>query len=597
MDEEIDVNKMAAEFVSQNIERFYNTGKDVLKGAADKIRLHLDHSYKDYLVCVSERYSKTKSFFVPNEPTYLYKFYVPLDVSCGKTKISKASIGAITSINPFAVIAGGGGSGKSILMRHLFLDSILQRHKVPIFLELRELNQTEQSLLDFIKTTLHSNHFQLDDEYIEKALKNGHFALLFDGFDEIDGSLRKSVSQQLLNLAKNYDQNNILVSSRPDDEFSGWAAFNVFQVDALTLEQANELVEKLPFDEELKSKFLKDLHASLFEKHRSFLSNPLLLSIMLLTYGQSADIPNKLSIFYNQAYEALFHRHDALKGGFKRERASNLDIQEFAKVFSAFSVQTYDKRMFQFSRSEALDYLEKSKKILNQEFNTSDYLQDLLQAVSLLIEEGLLIVFAHRSFQEYFAARFIFNSKPEVQQKLINKFSVNLASDNVLSLLFEMNPELVERTLIIPGLEKLEKITGVKNKVGYAHHLKFLKAAYARFVLEEGEIAGYSDNLSAKTYLSNVMSFALQHCGYLIGFTKFTYPDSEVRAIYKKYGGETPTSLSTDKFTLKTEFVRELANGNTFFSRKGLQAMLEIKNRLIQKHQNLDSSLETLLDI
>jgi hypothetical protein len=477
------------------------------------------------------------------------------------------------------------------------LDSVIQKHKVPVFLELRELNQTEQPLLDLIKDTLHSNHFSLDDDYIDKALKNGHFALLFDGFDEIDGSLRKSVSQQLLNLAKNYDQNHILVSSRPDDEFSGWAAFNVFQVDALTLEQANELVEKLPFDEELKSKFLEDLHAILFEKHTSFLSNPLLLSIMLLTYGQSADIPNKLSIFYNQAYEALFHRHDALKGGFKRERASKLDIQEFARVFSAFCVQTYDKRMFQFSRSEALDYLEKSKKILDKEFNTSDYLRDLLQAVSLLIEEGLLIVFSHRSFQEYFTARFIFTSKPEVQQKLINKFSLNLISDSVISLLFEMNPELVERALIIPGLEKLENIVRVKNKVGYTHHLRFLKAVFNRFVLEAGEIVGSTDRKPNGASLAHIISFSLQHCGYLIGFTQFKYSTHEVKAMYKEYGGDKPTILFTDKFTLKTEFVRELADGNTFFSKKGLQTILELKNKLIQKHENLDSSLEILLNI
>jgi hypothetical protein len=55
---------------------------------------------------------------------------------------------------------------------------------------------------------------------------------------------------------------------------------------------------------------------------------------MLLSYGQSASIPNKISVFYNQAYEALFERHDVLKDGFRRKRLTPLDIQDFARVFA-----------------------------------------------------------------------------------------------------------------------------------------------------------------------------------------------------------------------------------------------------------------------
>ena len=36
MHDELNINKVAAEFVNQNIELFYNVGKDVLKGATDK---------------------------------------------------------------------------------------------------------------------------------------------------------------------------------------------------------------------------------------------------------------------------------------------------------------------------------------------------------------------------------------------------------------------------------------------------------------------------------------------------------------------------------------------------------------------------------
>lgn len=602
MTEEIDFNKIAVEFVNQNIESFYQAGKEVIKGAADKVRLMLDGSYKDYLACVVPRYSKAKSFFVRDEPTYLYEFYVPIGVSCGNKSINQACIDEVSAIAPHAVITGGGGSGKSMLMRHLFLDSIIAKQKVPVYLELRELNQTNQTLLNFIRETLHSNGFKLDDSYIDKAMKAGHFAFLFDGFDEVSLALRKVISKQLVDLAKNYEQNLILVSSRPDNEFAGWPSFSVFRINSLTLEQACELVQKLPFEGDFKSKFLQDLRDTLFTKHSSFLSNPLLLSIMLLTYGQSADIPNKLNVFYNQAYEALFQRHDAAKGAFQRDRATLLDIQDFARVFSAFSIQTYDKRLFQMSKSQAIEYLEKSKTILSVDFNSSDYLQDAEQAVCLLVEDGLLITFSHRSFQEYFVARFIYHAKLDVQQKLIDKYGKAVRMDSVMDLLFEMNPELVERMLLIPGLERLERAIKVKRKVGVTHFLRFLKAEVDFIQVSDRGLEGFY--LKGTQGFYAIVDFAMEHSGNLIGWKGFMgFADVKTSIPWGKYGrkyGEPHGQKNRHHITVAKlkhtdDIVRDLAGSGAFFSIRTLDDAIEVKKALIKRHKNFDNSLAEIL--
>jgi hypothetical protein len=594
MSEDFDTNKIVAEFLNENLERFYNTGRGILKGAAEKIQLHLSKSYKDYLSCITQRYSKTKSFFIRDAPSHLYNFYVPLTVSNGKTKIKEASIGKLSSVNPFVVITAQAGSGKSILMRHLLLDAVIKKEKVPIFLDLRDFNHTQRSLIEFIQNTLHQNQFELDNSYIEKAMKAGHFLFLFDGFDEIVHALRKDVTQQIHELVKLYDKNIAIVSSRPDDEFSGWPSFSVFRIDPLSLEQASKLIERLPYDPDIKAKFIKDLRKNLFEKHTSFLSNPLLLSIMLLTYGQNADIPNKLSLFYSQAYEALFQRHDALKVTFQRDRLCKLDIQEFERVFSAFSIQTYDKSIFQFTRSEALQYVEKCKKIVNLEFNTNDFLTDALQAVSLLLEDGLLIVFAHRSFQEYFVARFISDTKPEVQEKLIDKYSKNTRTDNVLSLLYEIKPELVERVYIIPGIERLESFIKLKKSLSLTHYTKYLKAAYSSFDIYQNELSAYSG--SDKHGFSDLVSFTLWKCGHEIGWTNFPVND-DVYFLAEKYEAlENPVSIETSDLTATDEFTRDLSSNGQFFSIKTLQLVIRIKKALIQKHKSADVTLEEILD-
>ena len=83
-----------------------------------------------------------------------------------------------------------------------------------------------------------------------------------------------------------------------------------------------------------------------------------------------------------------------------------------------------------------------------------------------MIEDGLEIAFSHRSFQEYFVACQISNSSPEIQNKLVERYWQNLYTDNVIYLLWEIDPELIERVLIVPKLEKLFKDIGVKKKVG-----------------------------------------------------------------------------------------------------------------------------------
>jgi len=597
MSEELDINKVAAEFVTQNLERFYDSGKGVLKGAADAVRLRLRKSYRDYIVCVAERYSKAKSFFIRNEPTYLYDFYVPLGVSSKKGKLEAASIEGIATINRFAIITGGGGSGKSILMRHLLLDTIKSGKRVPVFIELRELNHSDQSLIELVYSTLHLNHLKLDSDYIEKAISAGHFAFFFDGFDEIGRSLRKKVRQQIQDLAKSHDQNTFVVSSRPDDEFAGWAGFSVFSIDALTLDKACSLVEALPFDVDLKMKFLKDLRANLFEKHKSFLSNPLLLSIMLLTYGESADIPNKINIFYNQAYEALFQRHDALKGGFQRDRSTTLDIQDFARVFSAFAVLTYDKRAFQFSRTDAIDFLQKSKPLTNLNFNSEDYLTDALQSVCLLTEEGLLVVFSHRSFQEYFVARFIANSIPEVQRKLINKYGKNL-SDSVMKLLYEMNPELVERLFILPMIERILQMIGAKRKIGITHLLRFLKNQFTALLIErDGMLVELN---SATQFFGSAIEFIRETCGQLVGWqrTREEQYGIEVRKLWSKYStGERQITVPVSALTTRNPLLRDIAKSQCyFFSISRLQSLFDVKKVLLDKHRRSDKSIEELLD-
>lgn len=489
------------------------------------------------------------------------------------------------------VITGTGGSGKSVLMRHLFLDCISSKKFIPVLIELRDLNPHNLSIDDLIKENLETFGFNLSVDYIKKAKADGHFCFFLDGYDEINLSIREKVIKQISKLSNQYKKCPIFISSRPDEVFNGLEDFSVFKIEPLNLQSASELINKLPFDRELKSKFIDALVKGLFEKHKSFLSNPLLLSIMLLTYNENAEIPSKLSIFYNQAYEALFQRHDANKGGYKRTRSTELDIQDFSRVFSLFSLLTYDKRIFKMPKTECLTHIERSRDHLGKKFKAEDYLTDLLSAVCLLIEEGLEISYSHRSFQEYFVALHISFASPSVQESLINRYWTNIRSDNVISLLAEINPELVERVLIVPRLEELFNEIGVKKKVGITHTTKYLKRYYKQFHLLDDSLAA-SRNHEAGNYV-NVVHLSIQMCKNYV-FPSQNYFKNfciELKKTHKE-----KRTYPTNNLPQRSPLLMDISNGKGAFSKDYLQASFDAYQKLKLKHANPIINLNDLLD-
>jgi hypothetical protein len=214
----------------------------------------------------------------------------------------------------------------------------------------------------------------------------------------------------------------------------------------------------MPYDTKLRARFAAEVDDHLYGQHQTFLSNPLLATMMLMTYDQFAHIPAKIHIFYQQAFETLFLKHDAVKGaGFRRKMQTALDINDFRNCLSALSIRSYTKQKFEFSEDELLDYIKKAIEFEKRtEVRAVDYIDDLLKSVCVLQRDGLHIVFSHRSFQEYFSAYFISRnpSVPPISDLL--EMCLHRPEDNVISMAFEINRDLIEREWVLPRIGKLK---------------------------------------------------------------------------------------------------------------------------------------------
>lgn len=597
---EFNVNEIVSNFISDKLDDIFETGKGIFKKSKEDISLSLKTKYKKYLIEVTDKYGKTRSFFFRDEPVPISKFYVPVNLKID-SKIIDGSLFKVISMNRHFIVSGSGGAGKSMLLRSFLIEALKSKYKIPVFIELRDLNDESHEIEDLIVQRLSILKLNFENEFFDKSLQKGHYIFFFDGLDEIKSSIRNKITKSIQEFSLRYSQCDYIISTRPDDRINEFKNFSLIKTLPLNLEQSIQLIEKLPAIEEVKHKFIKDLKDGLFDRHESFLSNPLLLSIMLLTYGYSADIPSKLSIFYNQAYEALFQRHDAYKGAFKRVKETTLDIQEFEKVLCAFCIQSYENKKLKFNKTEAIEYIEKCKAITNLEFNNDGYLTDLLQSICILSQEGLEIVFTHRSFQEYFAAKFIVKIEPEMKRKLIYKYRDKIIEDALYNLIYEMDSSFFEEEVALPFLNHFFKKIGLAKKNSLKAYFNYLNELFSKIYLQTGPSKDENKDLKfwvsvRDRYFYNMTRFILYLINHGIN-TKYLGNGSKyIDKLIERCIAESSEGIwNVKEFNLTDTMVKELYKSNHWISGKVINDLLEIKNILEKRKEKNKDNLDKIL--
>lgn len=449
-------------------------GKEAIRALGN-----IERDYGAHLKQSFDKCTKIRTILNRDEPADLLSLYINLKFSLSSSEIDDYSFIEKLPRIRHAVISGTGGGGKTMFMKYLWLSLFEQSTlRIPLFIELRRFNDltTEEFGTFLFKSAVaHDSKIQKSD--FEAALAEGAFTILLDGFDEINEERRGAVEAEILRISKSYPDTQIVVSGRPDERFEGWQSFSVFKVMPLSKPQVIELITRLKYDEKIKLKFIQRIKKDLYDKHSSFLSSPLLATMMLLTFDQFADIPEKIYLFYDQAFGTLYAKHDATKEAYKRKSYTGLSIDLFKKLLAYFCLISYYEEKYEFTDSEVLVYLKKAIKMLGQPVDAEKFLHDLQESVCLLQRDGLNLNFTHRSFQEFFSAYclayLVSGRMREICPNLLNR-----GQDNVLPMCFDMNQELFEAEFIKPELEVIVKaFSNVSEEELFKEYLKYFECS------------------------------------------------------------------------------------------------------------------------
>ena len=457
--------KVTTNLIESAIKGAWNKAKQWFKDLDSKDAIKYGTAYEEYLDNTYRKYSKIKTIIYRRVPKDLYSFYECIGISFNGKTIDTNDINNILNVGKKIVITGSGGMGKSILLKHLYLNSIETTENIPVLLELRSFNAIDTKdicLEETIYQVLVQNGFVLEKQYFEYSMMEGGYIILLDGFDELNRDKAAKVSAEIKNLADKYGENYYILSSRPSEEFIGWNDFNEMETLSLNKEQAINLINKIDFDENIKNIFCRELNDTLFERYESFAQNPLLLNIMLLTFNNHASIPDKLNDFYDQAFATLFNMHDATKDAYVRDIRTQLGCEDFKLVFAYICFKSYFKSEYEFTETKLREHISAAKSKFKQfKFTVDEFLEDLTLSVCMLVKDGLNYHFSHRSFQEYFAAWYTCKLTDEVQKKLLSSWlneSLSSLNDSYFTMLFNMQPEKVNKIILFPGLKKIKNL-------------------------------------------------------------------------------------------------------------------------------------------
>ena len=580
---------------------------------------------KKYLNNAKNKYSTIKTLLYNDEPKPFYDFYVcndierriPITGAGGAAhrivNLENVTIQSLSQYHRFVILSGTGGLGKSMMMRHLLLDTIEKYDElsiIPIFIPLKDFDEMLYSLIEYIHSKVRSLFGEVTQEQFESLLIYGKCLLLFDGLDEVSSVNVKQVDREIENFTDRYPKNVYIISSRPYQSFISYSRFTVLQLKPFTKNQALRLIDNLEFrldEPTVKEKFRRELVAKLFFTHRAFIENPLLLTIMLLTFEQYAEVPSKMHLFYREAFAALAVKHDASKGAYKRTLKTELSAEKFADYFAEMCSRTYYDVKFELSRDEFEKYFyELNERIRSNDksVTASDFLFDLCSNLCLMYYESGKYRFTHRSFQEYFCALY-FSKQKDRNLKSIGDFFENqqtrIRGDKTLHMLYDMIPDKVEEYIFLPYLNEL--FSKCDQKDGY---WTFLKTLYPIIEYDKGDTLvdinnepnSFIYNFIKDKICNDIIDFNnFPHCKqfvvdeYIIVFgdnddsdaltsrsdfrwsyfQEYEYSDAvgwlycfnveDVLSQPKKYG-ELKTCLSDDKFYLKDEYtkIREYMN-------------------------------------
>lgn len=421
-------------------------------------KLILNKGLPEYLEANYSKCETIRTLLKRDSPTLLNTVYQEHTFrSDGKIHSEEELRTSIASGIQRTIISGGAGSGKSVFLKRLFRRSIEEGETYyPVFFEFRAMQiEPKKNLIDQIFQSISQYSPTFTKKQFIFGMRRGLFYLMLDALDEAPIDARDALIEQIDTLSKKFPKCPLVITSRPNPEFQSWEGFHTAHMQPFTLDQCRSFIQKVDYPSEKKDEFLEFVTKERFEKHGAFLSNPLLASMMLLTFEEYGDIPERKHIFYDKCFQVLLREHDASKGRFRRHYSSGLNHEDLENIFTLFCVFSYLEGKYSFKYADVEATVSSAIAACAVSAETRMIIDDFVDAISILQRDGNYYEFTHRSFQEYFYARFVVKDRDHSLVDKVDEIRETNISDGAIRMIADMDRTYFERSFLLPVARKL----------------------------------------------------------------------------------------------------------------------------------------------
>lgn len=444
--------KFLLPYINSNL----NKVSSIFKSTNEKIKSVLQNKFVEYLDRYLDKFEHIPTLVLRRDQIRLVDIYIPLTLTDITNFKNQFEINDYTSevfaINQHILIIDTAGMGKSTLMKLLFMSIIKEGVGIPLFIELRRINEKNR-LLDELVKNLNGIETTFNSESLIELLTSTKFIILLDGFDEIPFENKGFVINDINNFVERNKKSNIIMTSRDEASLNSFSRFKRYNINPLTEEQAFDLLRKYDTTTKKSELLIEKIQDAKNNSIKEFLSNPLLVTLLYSAFEYKATIPLKKHVFYRQVFDAFFESHDLTKGdSYIHPKKCKLDIDSFHKVLRFIGFETIRQGKVEYSRDEL--NLVVNKYIQSDRYNSlqvSDFIYDITHTVPLFTLDGIYYRWSHKSLQEYFAAQFIAldsNSHSDmILEQISNKASSLLRHYNLLDLLASIDPRLFNESV------------------------------------------------------------------------------------------------------------------------------------------------------
>jgi predicted NACHT family NTPase len=379
----------------------------------------------------------------------------------GLSRVTEKRVPGLEAVKRYSklMVLGKPGAGKTTFLKYLAMqciEGLFQANRVPLFITLKDFAETpgQPDLLTYL--SLWDGHLARPRNGADRmstpqnvsmlrVLQQGQALVLLDGLDEVREEDTKRVLRQIREVSDQFHTNQFVITCRiaaKEYTFERFAEVEVADFDKQQIaifaekwfredpdnchaERSDSEVKHLSLDSN--QRFFAPLRSAQNDKAQKFIqkleqnkpiqelaSNPLLLTMLCLVFGEAGNFPTNRSELYKEGLDVLLKKWDAKRNIERDQVYKNLSLQRKEDLLSQIALTTFEQKDYFFKQKTIEAYIadficnlrDAPTKPKELELDSEAVLKSIEAQHGLLVERAKGIYsFSHLTFQEYFAAR------------------------------------------------------------------------------------------------------------------------------------------------------------------------------------------------